>query len=196
MDVNDLNKMLAEQFATTKPNKEEQKFYLYYDTFGKILGMSANVIEDFKEEQHTLITREEFLDLQNQNINNYVVDTSKTPVTIVDISAEYSKKNIKVPSVDPSLWIENRLVTLQFVKDTRTLKIKVNNQLPAQRKIWVVPQGMYMRSLAEIILYAATDEDYHIPEYKNVKSCEILTEQDLNTFVAYREVENEKELSN
>ena len=58
MDINELNKMLAEQFATTKPNKEEQKFYLYYDTFGKILGMSANVIEDFKEEKHTLIKRE------------------------------------------------------------------------------------------------------------------------------------------
>ena len=31
--------------------------------------------------------------------------------------------------------------------------------------------------------------------YKNIHSCEILTEQDLNSFVAYREVENEKDLS-
>jgi len=196
MDINELNKMMQQIMGSTKPNAEEQKFYLYYNTFGKILGMSSRHIEEFKEEQHTLISPEQFEELQNKNINNYIVDSTTDPVNIVDISAEYSKKNIKVPSIDPKLWVANRLVTLQFVKDTRTLKIKVNNQLPAQRKIWVVPQGMYMRQLAEIILYASTNEDYHIPEYKNVRSCDILTESDLNTFVAYREVENEKELSN
>ena len=56
-------------------------------------------------------------------------------------------------------------------------------------------QGQYLRKLAEIILHSKTDEDYHIP-YKNIDSYEILTEQDLNSFVAYREVENEKDLSN
>ena len=94
------------------------------------------------------------------------------------------------------MWIKTRIVTLQFVKDKRTLKIKVNNQLPAPRRIFVVPQGQYMRKLAEIILHSATNEDYHIPPYKNIDSCEVLTEQDLNSFVAYREVENEKDLSN
>ena len=56
-----------------------------------------------------------------------------------------------------------------------------------------MPQGQYLRKLAEIILHSKTDEDYHIPPYKNIHS-EILTEQDLNSFVAYREVENEKDL--
>ena len=54
-------------------------------------------------------------------------------------------------------------------------------------------QGQYLRKLAEIILHSATDEDYLF--HKNIDSCEILTEQDLNSFVAYREVENEKDLS-
>lgn len=196
MDINELNKLMSEKFGSVQPNKEEKKFYLYYDMLGKVLGMSSLPIEEHKKEHHTFIDKEKFLELQNSNIHNFVVDSTTNPVTIVDISADNSKKNVNIPKLDSKLWIKNRLVTLQFVKDERTLKIKVANQLPAPKRIFVVPQGQYMRKLAEIVLHNATDEGYHIPPYKNIDSCEILTEQDLNSFVAYREVENEKDLSN
>jgi len=196
MDINELNKLMSEKFGSVQPNKEEKKFYLYYDMLGKVLGMSSLPIEEHKKEHHTFINKEKFLELQNSNIHNFVVDSTTNPVTIVDISADNSKKNINIPKLDSRLWVKNRLVTLQFVKDERTLKIKVANQLPAPKRIFVVPQGQYMRKLAEIVLHNATDEGYHIPPYKNIDSCEILTEQDLNSFVAYREVENEKDLSN
>tara|TARA_B100000242_G_scaffold293602_1_gene272255 strand:- start:2139 stop:2729 length:591 start_codon:yes stop_codon:yes gene_type:complete len=196
MDINELNKLMAKKFGSVQPNKQEQQFYLYYDMLGKILGMSSAPIEEHKDDHQMFIDREKFLELQDSNIHNFVVDSTTDPVSIVDISADYTKKDINVPKLDPSLWIKTRIVTLQFVKDKRTLKIKVNNQLPAPRRIFVVPQGQYMRKLAEIILHSATNEDYHIPPYKNIDSCEVLTEQDLNSFVAYREVENEKDLSN
>lgn len=196
MDINELNKLMAEKFGSVQPNKEEKQYYLYYDMLGKILGMSSLPIEEHKEEHQTFINKEKFLELQNSNVHNFIVDSTTDPITIVDISTDYTKKDINIPKLNPRLWVENRIVKLQFVKDERTLKIKVANQLPAPKKIYVVPQGQYMRKLAEIVLHSATDEDYHIPPYKNIDSCEILTEQDLNSFVAYREVENEKDLSN
>tara|TARA_B100001057_G_scaffold306619_1_gene306736 strand:- start:3911 stop:4501 length:591 start_codon:yes stop_codon:yes gene_type:complete len=196
MDVNELNKLMAEKFGSVQIDKQEQQFYLYYDMLGKITGMSAAPIEEQKDNFQTFINKEKFIELQDVNLNNFVVDSTSDPVSIVDISAEWTKKDINIPKLDQSLWTTNRLVTLQFVKDKRNLKIKVNNQLPVARKIFVVPQGQYMRKLAEITLHTATDEDYHIPPYKNIDGCEILTEQDLNSFVAYREVENETDLSN
>jgi len=196
MDVDELNKLMAEKFNSVQIDKQEQQFYLYYDMLGKITGMSPAPIEEQKDNFQTFISREKFIELQDVNLNNFVIDSTNDPVSIVDISAEYTKKDINIPKLDQSLWTTNRLVTLQFVKDKRNLKIKVANQLPVARKIFVVPQGQYMRKLAEITLHTATDEDYHIPPYKNIDGCEILTEQDLNSFVAYREVENETDLSN
>ena len=141
MDINELNKLMSEKFGSVQPNKEEKQFYLYYDMLGKILGMSSLPIEEHKEEHHTFINKEKFLELQNSNIHNFVVDSTTDPVTIVDISADYTKKDINIPKLNPRLWVENRIVKLQFVKDKRTLKIKVANQLPAPGKIYVVPQG-------------------------------------------------------
>ena len=196
MDVNELNQLMAEKFGSVQIDKQEQQFYLYYDILGKITGMSSLPMEEEKDNFQMFISREKFIELQDVNLLNFVVDSTTDPISIVDISGEWTKKDINIPKLDQSLWNKNRLVTLQFVKDKRTLKIRVANQLPAPRKIFVVPQGQYMRKLAEIILHSATDKDYHIPPYKNVHGCEILTEQDLNSFVAYREVENEKDISN
>ena len=196
MDQNELNKMMQDIFGTAKQKKEDEKFYLYYNNFGKILSLSANTVEEFKDEAHTFIDREKFLELQDVNLNNYIVDTSKDPVSIVDISGDLTRKSLKLSKVDPELWNEDRMVTLQFIKDTRTLKIKIKNQLPAQRRLWVVPKGMYMIQLADIKLFSATEQDYHIPPYKNIAGCEIVTQSDLNIFTAYRELENEKDLLN
>lgn len=196
MDQNELNKMMHDIFGTAKQKKEDEKFYLYYNNFGKILSLSANTVEEFKDEEHTFIDREKFLELQDVNLNNYIVDTSKDPVSIVDISGDLTRKSLKLSKVDPELWNEDRMVTLQFIKDTRTLKIKIKNQLPAQRRLWVVPKGMYMIQLADIKLFSATEQDYHIPPYKNIAGCEIVTQSDLNIFTAYRELENEKDLLN
>lgn len=196
MDQNELNKMMHDIFGTAKQKKEDEKFYLYYNNFGKILSLSANTVEEFKDEAHTFIDREKFLELQDVNLNNYIVDTSKDPVSIVDISGDLTRKSLKLSKVDPELWNEDRMVTLQFIKDTRTLKIKIKNQLPAQRRLWVVPKGMYMIQLADIKLFSATEQDYHIPPYKNIAGCEIVTQSDLNIFTAYRELENEKDLLN
>ncbi len=196
MDQNELNKMMQDIFGTAKQKKEDEKFYLYYNNFGKILSLSANKIEDYKDEEYTFIDREKFLELQEVNLNNYIVDTAKQPVTIVDISGDLTRKSLKLSKVDPLLWNKDRMVTLQFVKDTRTLKIKIKNQLPAQRRLWVVPKGMYMIQLADIKLFSATEQDYHIPPYKNISGCEIITQSDLNIFTAYRELENEKDLLN
>ena len=196
MDQNELNKMMKDIFGTAKQKKEDEKFYLYYNNFGKILSLSANKIDDYKDEQYTFIDREKFLELQDVNLNNYIVDTAKQPVTIVDISGDLTRKSLKLCKVDPLLWNKDRMVTLQFVKDTRTLKIKIKNQLPAQRRLWVVPKGMYMIQLADIKLFSATEQDYHIPPYKNISGCEIITQSDLNIFTAYRELENEKDLLN
>ena len=196
MDQNELNKMMQDIFGTAKQKKEDEKFYLYYNNFGKILSLSANIVEEFKDEAHTFIDREKFLELQDVNLNNYIVDTSKDPVSIVDISGDLTRKSLKLSKVDPELWNEDRMVTLQFIKDTRTLKIKIKNQLPAQRRLWVVPKGMYMIQLADIKLFSATEQDYHIPPYKNIAGCEIVTQSDLNIFTAYRELENEKGLLN
>ncbi len=196
MDQNELNKTMQDIFGTAKQKKEDEKFYLYYNNFGKILSLSANKIDDYKDEQYTFIDREKFLELQDVNLNNYIVDTAKQPVTIVDISGDLTRKSLKLCKVDPLLWNKDRMVTLQFVKDTRTLKIKIKNQLPAQRRLWVVPKGMYMIQLADIKLFSATEQDYHIPPYKNISGCEIITQSDLNIFTAYRELENEKDLLN
>lgn len=196
MDQNELNKMMQDIFGTAKQKKEDEKFYLYYNNFGKILSLSANTVEEFKDEAHTFIDREKFLELQDVNLNNYIVDTSKDPVSIVDISGDLTRKSLKLSKIDPELWNEDRMVTLQFIKDTRTLKIKIKNQLPAQRRLWVVPKGMYMIQLADIKLFSATEQDYHIPPYKNIAGCEIVTQSDLNIFTAYRELENEKDLLN
>ena len=196
MDENELNKLMLEKFGSVQLDKQERKFYLYYDILGRITGLSPRPMEGQEDNSQTFISKEKFNELQDVNLLNLVVDPTTDPVSIVDISAEWTKKDINIPKLDQSLWTENRLVTLQFVKDKRNLKIKVANQLPTARKIFVVPQGQYMRKLAEITLHTATDEDYHIPSYKNIDGCEILTEQDLNSFVAYREVENETDLSN
>ena len=196
MDENELNKLMLEKFGSVQLDKQERKFYLYYDILGRITGLSPKPMEGQEDNSQTFISKEKFNELQDVNLLNLVVDSTTDPVSIVDISAEWTKKDINIPKLDQSLWTENRLVTLQFVKNKRNLKIKVANQLPVARKIFVVPQGQYMRKLAEITLHTATDEDHHIPPYKNVDGCEILTEQDLNSFVAYREVENETDLSN
>ena len=68
---------------------------------GKILGMSPS-IEEHKEE-HTFINKEKFLELQNSNIHNFVVDPTTDPVTIVDISADYTKKDINIPKLNPKV---------------------------------------------------------------------------------------------
>jgi hypothetical protein len=59
-----------------------------------------------------------------------------------------------------------------------------------------VPKGNYLLSLAEIDLQHKQELEYHIKEYKKINSCEILTEDDVNVFMAYKEIENETDLSN
>ena len=103
MDINELNKLMSEKFGSVQPNKEEKQFYLYYDMLGKILGMSSLPIEEHKEEHHTFINKEKFLELQNSNIHNFVVDSTTDPVTIVDISADYTKKDINIPKLNPKV---------------------------------------------------------------------------------------------
>ncbi len=192
----EFNQMMQQHFGSLKKDKEEQQFFLYYDSFGKILSMSANQQEEFKDDLVTNITREEFLKMQDVNLNNYIIDTDSAPVKIVDISSNASRNNSMLHKLDPSLWNPERLVTLLFNKETRNLKINVASSLPSKRKLWVVPKGNYLLSLAEIDLQHKQELEYHIKEYKKINSCEILTEDDVNVFMAYKEIENETDLSN
>jgi hypothetical protein len=192
----EFNQMMQQHFGSLKKDKEEQQFFLYYDSFGKILSMSANQQEEFKDDLVTNITREEFLKMQDVNLNNYIIDKDSDPVKIVDISSNASRNNSMLHKLDPSLWNPERLVTLLFNKETRNLKINVASSLPSKRKLWVVPKGNYLLSLAEIDLQHKQELEYHIKEYKKINSCEILTEDDVNVFMAYKEIENETDLSN
>ena len=192
----EFNQMMQQHFGSLKKDKEEQQFFLYYDSFGKILSMSANQQEEFKDDLVTNITREEFLKMQDVNLNNYIIDKDSDPVKIVDISSNASRNNSMLHKLDPYLWNPERLVTLLFNKETRNLKINVASSLPSKRKLWVVPKGNYLLSLAEIDLQHKQELEYHIKEYKKINSCEILTEDDVNVFMAYKEIENETDLSN
>lgn len=192
----EFNQMMQEHFGSLKRDKEEQQFFLYYDLFGKILSMSANQQEEFKDDLVTNITKEEFLKMQDVNLNNYIIDKDSDPVKIVDISSNAVRNNSILHKLDPSLWNPERLVTLLFNKETRKLKINVRSSLPSKRKMWVVPKGNYMLSLAEIDVQHKQELEYHIKEYKKINSCEILTEDDVNVFMAYKEIENETDLSN
>lgn len=192
----EFNQMMQEHFGSLKRDKEEQQFFLYYDLFGKILSMSANQQEEFKDDLVTNITKEEFLKMQDVNLNNYIIDKDSDPVKIVDISSNAVRNNSMLHKLDPSLWNPERLVTLLFNKETRKLKINVRSSLPSKRKMWVVPKGNYMLSLAEINVQHKQELEYHIKEYKKINSCEILTEDDVNVFMAYKEIENETDLSN
>ena len=192
----EFNQMMQEHFGSLKRDKEEQQFFLYYDIFGKILSMSANQQEEFKDDLVTNITKEEFLKMQDVNLNNYIIDKDSDPVKIVDISSNAVRNNSILHELDPSLWNPERLVTLLFNKETRKLKINVRSSLPSKRKMWVVPKGNYMLSLAEIDVQHKQELEYHIKEYKKINSCEILTEDDVNVFMAYKEIENETDLSN
>lgn len=192
----EFNQMMQEHFGSLKRDKEEQQFFLYYDIFGKILSMSANQQEEFKDDLVTNITKEEFLKMQDVNLNNYIIDKDSDPVKIVDISSNAVRNNSMLHKLDPSLWNPERLVTLLFNKETRKLKINVRSSLPSKRKMWVVPKGNYMLSLAEIDVQHKQELEYHIKEYKKINSCEILTEDDVNVFMAYKEIENETDLSN
>ena len=192
----EFNQMMQEHFGSLKRDKEEQQFFLYYDIFGKIISMSANQQEEFKDDLVTNITKEEFLKMQDVNLNNYIIDKDSDPVKIVDISSNAVRNNSMLHKLDPSLWNPERLVTLLFNKETRKLKINVRSSLPSKRKMWVVPKGNYMLSLAEINVQHKQELEYHIKEYKKINSCEILTEDDVNVFMAYKEIENETDLSN
>ena len=192
----EFNQMMQEHFGSLKRDKEEQQFFLYYDIFGKIISMSANQQEEFKDDLVTNITKEEFLKMQDVNLNNYIIDKDSDPVKIVDISSNAVRNNSMLHKLDPSLWNPERLVTLLFNKETRKLKINVRSSLPSKRKMWVVPKGNYMLSLAEIDVQHKQELEYHIKEYKKINSCEILTEDDVNVFMAYKEIENETDLSN
>ena len=192
----EFNQLMQEHFGSLKRDKEEQQFFLYYDLFGKILSMSANQQEEFKDDLVTNITKEEFLKMQDVNLNNYIIDKDSDPVKIVDISSNAVRNNSILHKLDPSLWNPERLVTLLFNKETRKLKINVRSSLPSKRKMWVVPKGNYMLSLAEIDVQHKQELEYHIKEYKKINSCEILTEDDVNVFMAYKEIENETDLSN
>ena len=192
----EFNQMMQEHFGSLKRDKEEQQFFLYYDIFGKILSMSANQQEEFKDDLVTNITKEEFLKMQDVNLNNYIIDKDSDPIKIVDISSNAVRNNSMLHKLDPSLWNPERLVTLLFNKETRKLKINVRSSLPSKRKMWVVPKGNYMLSLAEINVQHKQELEYHIKEYKKINSCEILTEDDVNVFMAYKEIENETDLSN
>jgi len=198
MSVSDLefNQLMQQHFGSLKANKEEQQFFLYYDLFGKILSMSANQQEEFKDDLVTTITKEEFLKMQDVNLNNYIIDRDSNPVKIVDISSNAIRNNSMLHKLDTTLWNSERLVTLIFNKETRKLKINVRTFLPSMRKIWVVPKGNYMLSLAQIDLQSKQEIEYHIKEYKKINSCEIITEDDVNVFMAYKEIENEADLSN
>jgi hypothetical protein len=187
-DFTDLsfNQLMEEHFGALKPQQSETQFYLWFDLFGKILTMSNQTQEEMKDESFINISKEQFLELQDVNLNNFIVD--KETETIVDISASYGNNNSKLNKIDPTLWNKDRLVTLQFDKETRTLKVKVNTMLPNKRKLWVVPKGNYMIVLAELELHSAVEEDIHIKEYKNIDSIEIVTESDLNIFTAFKEL--------
>ena len=162
----EFNQLMQEHFGSLKRDKEEQQFFLYYDLFGKILSMSANQQEEFKDDLVTNITKEEFLKMQDVNLNNYIIDKDSDPVKIVDISSNAVRNNSILHKLDPSLWNPERLVTLLFNKETRKLKINVRSSLPSKRKMWVVPKGNYMLSLAEIDVQHKQELEYHIKEYK------------------------------
>jgi GH43 family beta-xylosidase len=134
--------------------------------------------------------------MQDVNLNNYIIDRDSDPVKIVDISSNAIRNNSMLHKLDTTLWNPERLVTLIFNKETRKLKINVRTFLPSMRKIWVVPKGNYMLSLAQIDLQSKQEIEYHIKEYKKINSCEIITEDDVNVFMAYKEIENEADLSN
>jgi hypothetical protein len=184
----DLDQLMRDAFGSAKQDQEEQKFYLWYNAFGKILGFSSAMQEEFKDELYAFISKEKFIELQDVNLNNFIVDKDKDPVELVDISSDGARQNSKLHKIDPTLWNDDRLITLVFDKQTRNLRIKVKNQLPTKRRMWIVPKGNYMIPLADIELFAGIDEDYHIKEYKDITSCEVITEADLNIFVAYKEI--------
>lgn len=83
---------------------------------------------------------------------------------------------------------------IQFVKSTRKLNVEVKSQLPAVKKVWIIPRGNYMIPLLELEIQNQGVFEYDIPTWQNSNECSCISNQDIEIFTAYREVEHETNL--
>ena len=70
MDENELNKLMLEKFGSVQLDKQERKFYLYYDILGRITGLSPRPMEGQEDNSQTFISKEKFDELAEEAKNN------------------------------------------------------------------------------------------------------------------------------
>lgn len=186
----DLDALMAEIFGAQKP--VEPKFYLWYNDFNQVVGLSGKFLEDYNEYDYIEINRAMFDRLTNDNIHNYIIDLSSNPPVPVDISTSDTVKNAKIPQVTE--WVNNRILQIQYVKSNRKLHVNVKNHLPSAKKIWIIPAGNYMIPLLSLEMHQQGTFVYDVPEWQNSKSCWCISNQPIEIFTAYREVEHEEDL--
>lgn len=184
----DLDKMMAEIFGST-PKQEEQTFYLWYNNLNSVVGFGPTFIDDYKDYDYITINKEWFETLSNSNLHNFIIDTEKQ--LPVDISGNDLIKNVNLHKAGP--WSE-RLIQMQFVKSTRQIHVKCNTQLPSEKVLWIVPHGNYTVPLLTLKLSIAQEQVIDVPNWGKSKSCECISNQPIDIFTAYREVENETDL--
>jgi hypothetical protein len=186
----DLDQLMAEIFGTQQ--LAEQKFYLWYDELSRIIGFAGNIINEYESYPRIDIDRDMFETLSNDNIHNYIVDLTVTPPRPVNIGGNDVVKNSRIPRVKD--WADSRLVKIEFVKSTRKLTVTVNSLLPAPKKAWIIPAGNYMVPLLFLELQNQGTFVYDIPAWLDSTSCWCISDQPIDIFTAYREVDNEENL--
>lgn len=184
----DLDKLMAEIF-NSQPVQEEATYYLWYNKLNCIVGFGPNLSEEYKDYEYITINEEWFEKLSNSNLNNFIIDLeNEIPI---DISGNDLTVNVNLHKAGP--WTD-RLVSMQFVKSTRQLHLKVNTQLPSKKKMWIVATGNYTVPLLTLDIHNMTDEVIDIPNWQNTTSVECISNQAIEIFTAFREVEHEKDL--
>ena len=182
--------LFQSRFKAQKP--AEKIFYLIYDNLNRIVSMSTKLNVEDSEHKVTTITREVFDKLNTHNLLNYIVDENVNPPAPINIAGEQSYRSLEIPEVIH--WADNRLVLIQFVKSTRKLNVEVKSQLPAVKKVWIIPRGNYMIPLLELEIQNQGVFEYDIPTWQNSNECSCISNQDIEIFTAYREVEHETDL--
>lgn len=186
----DLDKLMANIFGSQQ--SAEQQFYLWYNELNCIVGFAGNIINDYENYTRINIDYDTFEMLSADNIHNYIIDTTADPPVPVNINSNTINKNLSIPRIKK--WTDNSLVKIQFVKQTRKLLVNVGSQLPAVKKVWIVPAGNYNVPLCYIELQQQGFYSYEIPQWLNSTSCWCISDQPIEIFTAYREVENEEDL--
>ena len=86
------------------------------------------------------------------------------------------------------------MITLQFVRSTRKLFVNVKSQLPSVKKVWIIPRGNYMVPLLKLEIQSQGMFEHDIPTWQDSTECSCISDQDIEIFTAYREVEHETDL--